>query len=376
MAVDFKGMAEKGFVNLGNLSRVEKVMKKALSGESITVGMIGGSITQGALSSNPETCYAYLVYQWWAETFKNTTVKYVNGGIGGTTSQFGVARVESDLLKYNPDFIIVEYSVNDSRNDLFKETYEGLVRKILLHSNEPALFILNNVQYNDGVNAQEIHNEIGRGYSLPIVSVKDSLYAEVKAGRINASDLTPDDLHPNDLGHRLVADMVIYALNNIYNMVVEGFIDKAYSLPEHTITKNRYMDSLRYNNKNIKPELKGFESDEVIQEHITDIFRNGWKGRKVGDALHFEVTGGMISVQFRKSVKRIAPKAIAIIDGDNENAIELDGNFEQTWGDCLYLQDLLVGGEVKRHTLDIVITHADKESDLDFYLVSVIVACR
>lgn len=379
--VDIKGIAEKGFVNLGNLYRIEKVMKKALAGESITVGMIGGSITQGALSSRPETCYAYLVYKWWVETFKDCSVKYVNGGIGGTTSQFGVARVESDMLKYDPDFVIVEYSVNDSQTDLFQETYEGLVRKILLHTNNTALLILNNVQYNDGVNAQEIHNVIGRGYHLPIVSIKDSIYTEVKEGRINASDLTPDDLHPNDLGHRMVADVVIYALEKIYNIVVDhdvdkDVVDKNYVLPEQTITKNRYIDSLRYNNKNINPEMIGFEVDDVIQENITDTFRNGWKGKKVGDSIHFEANGGMISVQYRKTIKRIAPKAIAIIDGNMENAIELDGNFEQSWGDCLYLQDLLVDGENKRHSLDIIITDVDNESDLEFYLVSVIVACR
>jgi lysophospholipase L1-like esterase len=38
---------------------------------------------------------------------------YINAGIGGTTSQFGVTRVENYLLCYHPDFVIVEFSVND-----------------------------------------------------------------------------------------------------------------------------------------------------------------------------------------------------------------------------------------------------------------------
>ena len=67
-------------------------MRKAKSGEPITVGFLGGSITQGCLSSTPETCYAYLVYEWWKKQFPDTSVTYVNAGIGGTTSQFGVAR--------------------------------------------------------------------------------------------------------------------------------------------------------------------------------------------------------------------------------------------------------------------------------------------
>lgn len=70
----------------------------------------------------------------------------------------------------------------------------------------------------------------------------------------------------------------------------------------------------------------------------------------------------------------IAPIAKAVIDGEEENAIILDANFEQNWGDCLYLQDLLVAGEKKIHTLDITIISVDEASDVDFYLVSVIVA--
>lgn len=374
--MDIKQFADKGIVSLGNLYRISKVMKKAAAGDDITVGMLGGSITQGSLSSTPETCYAYLVYQWWVNKFKDSKVTYINGGIGGTTSQFGVARVESDMLIYEPDFIITEFSVNDSATDLFKETYEGLIRKMLESKSEPALLILNNVQYNDGVNAQAIHNEIGAAYNLPMVSIRNSLYPEVESGRILATEVTPDDLHPNDFGHKIVSEIVINALEKIYKEVFNGNVQDNYKIPDVTVTKNRYMDSIRYNNKNIQPTLNGFTPDLVTQERITDIFRNGFKARRIGDTIHFEVTGGMISVQYCKTIKRIAPIAKAVIDGDEENPIILDANFEQTWGDCLYLQDLLVAGENKLHTLDITITNVDESSDIDFYLVSVIVADR
>ena len=43
---------KKGVLNKGNLSRIERVMKKAMAGEDITVGFLGGSITQGCLSTS------------------------------------------------------------------------------------------------------------------------------------------------------------------------------------------------------------------------------------------------------------------------------------------------------------------------------------
>ena len=368
--------ADKSIVSLGNLNRIAKVMQKAAGGKDITVGMIGGSITQGSLSSTPESCYAYLVYQWWVNTFRNSKVTYINAGIGATTSQFAVARVESDLLVYEPDFIITEFSVNDSEQEPFQETYEGLIRRILTYPTSPAVLILNNVQYDDGVSAQEVHNEIGAAYQLAMVSIKDSIYEEVIAGRIDKENITPDNLHPNDVGHKLVSEMVINALEKIYEKVLAGDYEDSYIVPDHMVTQNRYIDSIRYNNATIKPDLVNFVPDFTKQEHITDIFRNGWKAQKVGDSIHFEVKCGMISVQYCRTIQRTAPIAKAVIDGDEAHAVILDGNFDETWGDCLFLTDLLVGGEKKKHTVDITIISADENSDIDFYLVSVIAADR
>ena len=94
---------DKGIINRGNPARIIKVMEMALAGQAVKVGFIGGSITAGSLASTKENCYAYRVYSWWVKRFPLSEVSYINAGIGATTSQFGVARVHSDLLQYNPD---------------------------------------------------------------------------------------------------------------------------------------------------------------------------------------------------------------------------------------------------------------------------------
>lgn len=88
---------EKGLVNRGNRYALQGVMKRAEKGERVTIGFLGGSITQGSLSSKQENCYASRVFSWWSEHFPQ--VQLINAGIGGTTSQFGAARVEGDLLQ-------------------------------------------------------------------------------------------------------------------------------------------------------------------------------------------------------------------------------------------------------------------------------------
>ena len=51
-------------------------MERARRGERLVIGFIGGSITQGSLSSTPQTCYAYRVYTWWKETFPQAEFVY------------------------------------------------------------------------------------------------------------------------------------------------------------------------------------------------------------------------------------------------------------------------------------------------------------
>ncbi|BCN32107.1 SGNH/GDSL hydrolase family protein [Anaeromicropila herbilytica] len=361
---------KKAIANRGNLYRMKELMKRARNGEKLTIGFLGGSITQGSLSSTPETCYAYLVFDWWRKQFPEAEFTYINAGIGGTTSQFGVARVQSDLLNYEPDFTIVEYSVNDDNNEHFLETYEGLVRKIYMDKNEPAMLIVHNVRYNDGGNAEDQHVKIGKAYQIPCVSMKSSIYPEIEKGVIKNREITPDDLHPNDAGHALVASIITNFLENVYTEIEEKE-EKVGELIS-PITLNTYQNSVRYQNTCTNYKSNGFEGDSSKQEVITDCFKNGWTSMNQGDSITFEIEGSGISVQFRKSIHKPTPIALAIVDDDMEHAVRLDGNFDEDWGDCLYLQTVVEHAEKKVHKVEIRLIETHENDVVPFYLVSVI----
>ena len=357
---------EKGIVSRGSWGRIQRCMDRAAAGEAVTVGFLGGSITQGSLASTPETCYAYRVFRWWQEKFPAAKVTYINAGIGGTTSQFGAARVEEDLLSRNPDFVLTEFSVNDDNTEHFRETYEGLIRRIL--KSGCALMLMNNVCYDTGVSAEGMHLQVARAYDLPSVSMKSTFYAEIQAGRLANRAITPDDLHPNDAGHGLVAQGIIHLLETIWAAPREA---ETGTLPE-PITSNRYEGSVRYQNYNSAPLCRGFEPDMTPQNHITECFRRGYTAWRAGDSITFTLEAACLAVQYRKSVSQPTPIAKAILDGDEAHAIELDGNFKETWGDCLYLETIFEGTERKRHQVEIRITESHENDVVPFYLVSVI----
>lgn len=229
----------RALVSTGNDVRLQRFFEKARQGMPVTFGVIGGSITQAARASTAENRYANRIAAWLREQFPSTTVKLVNAGIGGTGSNYGCLRSQTDLLTYSPDLVIIEFSVNDSAlQEKSMPTYEGLVRQVL---ETPAavllLFTMNSVSPDtknmenllmpdtkpvvmDGLvrggNVQYWHARIGRHYDLPMISYRDAIWPEIASGKVSWADFQADRVHPNDAGHKVMADLVTTYLNNVF----------------------------------------------------------------------------------------------------------------------------------------------------------------
>ena len=379
-------------------------MARAARGEELTIGFLGGSITQGSLASAEDKTYAYRVYRWWCDAFLQAEFHYVNGGIGGTCSCFGAARAVGDLLMYQPDVVVVDFSVNDKgetpeEESFYQETYEGLLRRIVSWPSSPAVLVLNNVYYDSGKTMQDRHNAVAEHYRVPFVSIKDSIYRKMKEGRYSLEELTPDGLHPNELGHELVAGEVIRLLEEIRawgekkGLYTEPGadrrdIDRQGSSREDIdgkdivggeilplpLTQNAYEQAKLLTIRNSRPVLAGFRADSREKKGHLDTVKNGWMGKKAGDRIIFYVDASCIAVQYRKTIQRPAVSARLILDGKQEEAVLLDGNFEESWGDCLYLLPVLHHGERGEHRVEIEVTETAKRGETPFYLLGLIIA--
>lgn len=354
-----------------NYSRLKNCLRRAAAGEELTLGFFGGSITQGSLASAPENTYAYRVFRWWQTTFPRAKFHYVNGGIGGTDSLFGVSRVEEHLLMYQPDFVVVDFSVNDKPTDFFKETYEGLLRKILRWPSHPAVVLLNNIYYDSGLTAEPQHLAVGDHYSLPHVSIQDTIYRAMKAGRYTQAELTPDGLHPNDKGHGLVAGEItaLLARVNADRDITEE--EPPFPAP---LTANTYESARRLTIREICPALDGFRADPAEKLGHLDHWKNGWIGAHPGDKITFTVEAADLAVQFRRTIRRPALQAQLVLDGDTAHPVLLDGNFDEDWGDCLYLTSILHHGARRTHRVELTILPCTAPDATPFYLLSLITA--
>ncbi len=355
-----------------NFARLKHLFCRAAAGEELTIGFLGGSITQGSLAAQSGNTYAFRVYQWFVDTFPMARFHYVNGGIGGTDSFYGVCRAVPDLLMYQPDFVVVDFSVNDTKLPFRQETYEGLLRKLLAWPSHPAVVLLNNIYYDTGLTAEDDHVEVGNHYGVPHVSIRDSIYKDLHAGRYaSRALLSPDGLHPNDFGHGLVAGEIIRLLKTVNAHRDELEEEAAFPAP---LTADAYENARRLTIRDASPKLEGFRADAAEKLGHLDHWKNGWVGQRPGDKITFEVEASCIAVQYRKTIRRPALRAQLVLDGDAAHPVLLDGNFDEDWGDCLCLQPILHHGERKTHTVEITILPDTNTEQTEFYLMALVTA--
>ncbi|MBQ8107234.1 MAG: SGNH/GDSL hydrolase family protein [Ruminococcus sp.] len=364
---------ERSVVSLGNIGYMTEVFNKVKNEGKLNMVYLGGSITQGCHATVTENRYVDLSAQWWKNRFPQAEIEYFNAGIGATTSQFGAARAPIHVLDKKPDLVFVEFSVNDEADTFFMETYESLIRRLLKDENVKAVILINNLFYDSGRNAQDIHNGVGKHYQLPIVSVRDHIYPLLTDGTEEVSEYTEDMLHPKDKGHRLIADIIGELLDTEYELYEKSSKQaQKPKLPE-ALTRCRFEDAYIFNNLNCQPQTNGFEADTHTSDYFSDPFKNGWTASKKGDSITFEVTGSVLMIQWRRTINKPAPIASAVIDGNTDKKVILDANFEETWGDLCALTTLSDDLDKTRpHTLTITVEQEGEAGD--FMLISVISA--
>lgn len=354
----------RSIMNEGNPARIAAAMKKAIAGEPVTIGVIGGSITFGNAASDTNTkSWAALMKDWWVEKFPQAQITFVNAGIGATGSLYGVHRVDRDLLGAKPDFVVVEYSVNDMGVSSATETYEGLVRKILQSDNRPGVLNLD-MMNSTGSSWGSHFVEVNKNYQLPMVSYREAVWPKVQDGELKWSELAPDDVHPNDNGHAMTADLIIHYLNDVLEKV-DAIAAPDYSLPS-PITANGYERSAIYNNLNLTATSNGGWQPYSYQ----GLWGDGWMATEKGEPLVLEVTGGYVTINYAKfTLKDRGAKAYVMID--DQTRVDFTANFNGGWGDYMETKILLSDSGSGKHKLAFFY---DDEPYGEFRLVSVMVA--
>jgi len=191
-----------------------------------------------------------------------------------------------------------------------------------------------------GGNAQEWQVKVGKHYDLPMVSYRDLLWPEIEAKRMEWKDISPDTVHPNDLGHAYAGKLLCTILDRARTSSVKS---PASTLPEPLLTDAFQYTSL-FEADVLKPVIKkGWEFDS--SQARNKCFKSG----KPGSVIEFDVIGEKIFLTYWK-IRGAMGKVKISVDGGEPSVC--DAWFDQTWGGYRCME-MIAAGKPGKHRVQV-----------------------
>ena len=228
----------KGVAYEGSGAALRQVLRTLHSGGPITLSALGGSVTRGhggpSGSGDRNTghvgSWSRLVFDYISRRWPHKDHLYVNGAVPATGSQhFAVC------LKYHvharSDLVLLEFAVNDGGSG--PSGPEGVVRRIRASATTPTGPAILFVSYHDGWfgahgeghgnvwtprmfdQPEEVFTAVSQWYDLSSLSMRNALMADDlrNVSGFSFADFSSGWNHPNEVGHRMMADLVVHLLN-------------------------------------------------------------------------------------------------------------------------------------------------------------------
>ena len=146
----------------------------------------------------------------------NVELKIINSSISGDTTVGGLSRIESDLRKYNPNYVLIELGGNDALRgypiDRIKTNLLKIIDASLAAEANPIIMQIR-IPPNYGKNYvaafESIYSEIALEKNIP----KMSFILEKVA--LDKSLMQQDGIHPNSKAQPLIAKQVEIEIKKI-----------------------------------------------------------------------------------------------------------------------------------------------------------------
>lgn len=180
------------------------------------------------------------------ETIKQDKIRVFNCGIAGTTAGDGLARIYNDCLNFSPNHVVIMFGLNDVGLEFYNgnnseeleekrtkklKDYENNMTQIIEICQKVSNVILmtptpydetneqpENLMKNDAVSkASNIVKKLAEKYKLPLVDTNKTLN-----DHIPDEIISPDRVHPNAKGHRIIAQTFMSEIGLIDNFDIES----------------------------------------------------------------------------------------------------------------------------------------------------------
>jgi len=227
------------------MAKAESLMDNIIASKRPFV-LFGDSTT--ALRAKTTT-YGELLKQTFQD--KNMPIEVINAGVPGNTTAMAIERFRNDVLSHNPSLVVIQFGINDSAVDIWKDppkekprvelpvyltNMESMIDRIQDQNGEVILMSPQRMSWSK--KTRELYGkppyvsddeegfnvildtyvaglrELAMRKNLPFIDI-NAAYSKhpSDSGKPYSELLHQDGMHPNDKGHKLVFDHLIEELS-------------------------------------------------------------------------------------------------------------------------------------------------------------------
>ena len=227
------------------IAKAESLIDKITASKRPIV-LFGASST--ALRPGTKT-YSEILEQTFQE--KNIPIEVINAGVPGNTTALALQRFQKDVLDHNPSLVVIQFGINDSAVDVWKDppmekprvelpvylmNLESMIDRIQNQNGEVILMSPQRMSWSK--KTRELYgkppyvSDDEEGFNVildtyvaglrELAARKNVRFIDINAayskhpsdsGEPYSELLHQDGMHPNDQGHQLVFDHLIEALS-------------------------------------------------------------------------------------------------------------------------------------------------------------------
>jgi lysophospholipase L1-like esterase len=197
---------------------------------------IGDSITAGASATKRENSWVDLLADM-IEKSQGGRFEYFNAGISGNLISplsraylhadsgrpAGIERIDRDVIRHEPDLVTIGYGLNDIRCGTPEDVFFSELTKIIdkIKNSTRSIIVLLNIfyiiaydRYGEEWSHANTEKTLCMNKKIKLFAKEhDLLYADVYEAQAGIDwSVDNDGIHPNDLGHRLIANSIFELL--------------------------------------------------------------------------------------------------------------------------------------------------------------------
>lgn len=180
----------------------------------VTIVCLGDSVTGVYYHTGGWGAYPEMLEVALKRLHPKSTIKVINAGISGQTTENGLARLDADVLSKKPDLVTVSFCLNDVTRipiDIYKKNLIETVNRCRAAKAQVVLCTPNAVIDTGGrprsklIQYCEILHQVGREMSVPVCDQYQAGEAHRQRDPWGWRLTLSDEIHPNMDGHKLMA---------------------------------------------------------------------------------------------------------------------------------------------------------------------------